>query len=275
MIDETEFPPDYWQRFSGIARLYGRAALAKFRAAHVCIVGVGGVGSWVAEALARSGVGTLTLIDLDDICVTNVNRQLPALDGTIGKPKVNVLADRVRAINPEITVHSITEFLGESNADRLLHNQFSYLVDCVDRVGIKILQILRCKALGVPVVTMGGAGGRKDALQVKLCDLQHSSGDRLLRYVRKKLRAEYRFPRDLRRKFGVMAVYSDELQVFPWSDGTCRATAEEGENLRMDCASGFGAVTHVTAAFAMIGAGEVLRRLSVAAESRAVADTEA
>jgi tRNA A37 threonylcarbamoyladenosine dehydratase len=141
-------------------------------------------------------------------------------------------------------------------------------------VGIKILQILHCKALGVPVVTMGGAGGRRDAQKVRLCDLQHSSGDRLLRYVRKKLRAEHRFPRDLRRKFGVMAVYSDELQVFPWADGTCRATAEEGENLRMDCASGFGAVTHVTAAFAMIGAGEVLRGLS-AAPDRTTLDIQA
>ncbi len=256
------FSPDYWQRFSGIARLYGQAALGKFSQAHVCIVGVGGVGSWAAEALARSGIGSLTLIDLDDVCVTNVNRQLPALDGVIGQPKVTAMAARLQGINPALHVHPIAAFLAESNAQELLHSGYDYVLDCVDRIGIKILQVLRCQALGVPLLTMGGAGGRRDISQIKLTDLHCTHGDRLLRGVRKKLRAEHGFPRKLTKKFGVMAVCSDEPQAFPWADGTCRTVAAPGENLRMDCASGFGAATHVTAAFALIGVGEVLRHLA-------------
>ena len=110
----------YLERFGGVSRLWGRAALDRLRAAHVCVIGVGGVGSWTVEGLARSGVGALTLIDLDDVCITNVNRQLPALDGTIGRPKVEVLSERARAINPECKVEAVTEFLTEATAQRLL-----------------------------------------------------------------------------------------------------------------------------------------------------------
>lgn len=253
---------DYLARFGGISRLYGRSALERFHGAHICVIGVGGVGSWLVESLARSGIGELTLIDLDDVCVTNVNRQLPALDGTIGRPKVEVLAERVRAINPGCQVHAITEFLTPTNADRLIHESFSYVVDCVDRMSIKLTIILRSKKLGVPILTMGGAGGRKDPLRVKLLDINRTAGDRLLKQVRKKLRTEHRFPADQKKKHGVLAVVSDEAQTFPWADGSCRATAEPGENLRMDCASGYGSATHVTATFALVGTGAVLDHLA-------------
>lgn len=259
---DPSLPDDYLQRFGGIARLYGREALERFHASHVCVVGVGGVGSWVVESLARSGVGALTFVDLDDVCITNVNRQLPALDGTVGKPKVSVLAERVLAINPHCRVNGVLEFLTAGNVDRLLTNEFSYVVDCVDRMSIKVMMIVRCKSIGVPILTVGGAGGRRDPLRISLVDLNRSAGDRLLRLVRKKLRREHRFAGDGKKKHGVLAVVSDEPQVFPWADGTCRAVAEPGENLKMDCSSGYGAATHVTAAFGMVAAGAILQALA-------------
>jgi tRNA threonylcarbamoyladenosine dehydratase len=262
VVEEITFSPDYEQRFGGIARLYGRPALAKFQAAHVCIVGVGGVGSWLVEALARSGIGKLTLIDLDDVCITNVNRQLPALDGTIGRPKISVLAERVRAIHPSCEVTEVAEFLSAQNAEAMLDPTFSYVADCIDRASIKVLMIARCKALRVPVLTMGGAGGRRDALRIRCADLNRTAGDRLLRQVRKKLRTEHRFAGEGKKKHGVAAIFSDEPQVYPWADGTCRAHAEPGEPLKLDCASGYGAATHVTAAFALAAAGEILRHLA-------------
>lgn len=255
---------DYEQRFGGIARLYGKQALENFSRSHVCIVGVGGVGSWLVEALARSGIGELTMIDLDDVCITNINRQLPALEGTIGFPKIQVLADRVHAINPNCKVNIIAEFLGAGNVDRLIHNGFHYVVDCVDRLSIKLLIVLRSKAVGVPVMTMGGAGGRRDPLRIKLVDINRTAGDRLLKQVRKKLRTEHGFPADQKKKHGILAVVSDEPQVFPWADGSCRGIAEPGENLKMDCASGYGAATHVTATFALVGVGAILEKLAAA-----------
>lgn len=253
---------DFEQRFGGIARLYGREVLARFRRKHVCVVGVGGVGSWVVEALARSGIGALTMIDLDDVCVTNVNRQLPAMDGNLGRPKVAVLAERVRAISPSCRVQAVAEFLTESNAERRLLPEYDYVIDAVDRVAIKVLMIVRCRELGVPILTMGGAGGRRDALQVRMADLNRTAGDRLLKTVRKVLRSEFGFAAAGKKRHGVKAVYSEEQQVFPWSDGICRPGAEPGGSLRMDCASGYGAAMHVTAAFALAACGAVLEEFS-------------
>ena len=259
---------DFETRFAGIARLYGHEALARFRESHVCVVGVGGVGSWVVEALARSGIGALTMIDLDDVCVTNVNRQLPALDGNIGRSKVGVLAERVRQIQPACQVRAVEEYLTESNAERLLLSEFDYVVDAVDRAAIKVRMIARCRSMNLRVLTMGGAGGRRDPLRVRLADLNRTSGDRLLRAVRTELRANHRFAGAGKRKHHVLAVFSDEPQTFPWADGTCRSVAQPGESLRMDCASGYGAVTHVTATFAMVGSGAVLEALAKVAISR-------
>lgn len=149
----------YTQRFGGIGRLYGAAALSRLASAHVAIVGVGGVGSWVVEALARSGVGELTLIDMDDVCITNTNRQLPAMAHTLGHAKVDVLATRVAEINPGCRVHRVVEFLLESNVDRLLAPQFDFVVDAIDRTSIKALILAKCRARGLPVITSGSAGG--------------------------------------------------------------------------------------------------------------------
>ncbi|MBL9200520.1 MAG: tRNA threonylcarbamoyladenosine dehydratase [Opitutaceae bacterium] len=254
----------YAERFGGVARLYGREALVRLSSAHVCVVGVGGVGSWVVEALARSGVGALTLIDLDDVCVTNVNRQLPALDGAIGRPKVAVLAERVRLINPECRVEAVTEFFTAATAARLLAPRFDYVVDAVDRMSHKALLIAGCRARGLPVLTVGAAGGRRDPARILAGDIGEA-GDELLRQVRKKLRRDHGFSAGAHRgitRLGVAAVWSTEAPIFPWADGTCAAEPEPGATLTLDCATGFGTAAFVTGAFGFVAAGVVVRALA-------------
>ncbi len=255
---------DYQDRFGGIGRLMGRAGLARLRAAHVCVVGVGGVGSWTVEGLARSGVGALTLIDLDDVCVTNVNRQLPALDGTVGRTKVSVLAERVRLINPECRVTAVEEFFTAATAERLLAEKFSYVVDAIDKMSKKALLIGEARKRGFPVVTVGAAGGKGDATQVRAGDLGDAFADELLRQVRKKLRRDHGFEHGEQKgkmHWGVRCVWSSEAPIYPWADGTCSVEREPGteQNLAMDCASGFGAAVFVTGAFGLVAAQEVVR----------------
>jgi tRNA A37 threonylcarbamoyladenosine dehydratase len=254
---------DYLQRFGGMGRLYGREGMARLAAAHVAVIGVGGVGSWTVEALARSGVGRLTLIDMDDVCITNTNRQLPALANTLGHPKVAVLRERAHLIHPGCDIRAVAEFLTAANAGRLLSAGFDFVVDAVDRAIVKALIIACCRDAGIPVLTVGGAGGRRDATAVRCGDLARTGGDDLLRLVRRELRRMHGFPGgDTSAEFGVPAIYSAEPQVYPWADGTCRSGAEPGGSLKMDCASGFGAASFVTGVFGLAAAGEVVRRLT-------------
>jgi len=256
---------DYLSRFGGIGRLYGRDALARLSAAHVCVLGVGGVGSWTVEGLARSGIGALTLIDLDDVCVTNVNRQLPALDGQIGRPKVEVLAERVKLINPSCKVTALTEFFTAASAERMLSGDFDCVVDAIDNVSNKALLVAECQKRRLPVVTIGGAGGRRDPTQIRTGDLGEAWGDELLRQVRRKLRRDHGFAAGTqkgRMNFGVRCVWSSEPPVYPWADGTCHAEPEPGSNLKLDCASGFGTAVFVTGAFGLVAAGEVVKAIS-------------
>src|SRR4051812_3604765 len=170
----------YQERFGGLGRLYGVAALPRLAAAHVAVIGVGGVGSWTVEGLARSGLGALTLIDLDDVCVTNVNRQLPALDGAIGRPKVAVLAERVRLINPACRVEVVTDFFTAASAARLLATRFDFVVDAIDRMTPKALLIAEARERGSRVVTVGSAGGKRDLTQIRTGDLGEAANDELL-----------------------------------------------------------------------------------------------
>ncbi len=250
-------------RFGGIGRLYGTDALARLARAHVMVVGVGGVGSWTVEALARSGVGALTLVDMDDVCVTNINRQLPALDGTVGRPKVEVLAERIALINPACRVTPEVAFFTAASADRLLEGTFDYVVDAVDRMSIKALLIARSQARGFRVLTVGAAGGKRDATQVRVDDLGRAGRDELLRQVRKRLRREHGYAKGEGHRYDVAAVFSAEPPVFPQPDGSCAAVRAEGEDsLRMDCAGGYGAAAFVTGAFGFAAAGEVVRQLA-------------
>lgn len=257
--------PDFSERFGGVARLYGEAGLAALGQARVCVVGVGGVGSWVVEALARSGVGALTLVDLDEVCVTNVNRQLPALDGGFGKFKVEELAKRLALISPACRVETRTEFFNEKSCDSILSGGLEFVVDAIDNVRNKVLLIAECRRRGIPVITSGAAGGRLDGTRVQVTDLAKSVQDPLLSKVRASLRKEHGFPRAGKR-MGVPCVFSPETPVYPKSDGTvCSSRAEAGDqegSMKLNCEWGFGAATHVTGAFGFAAAGEVVRQLA-------------
>ena len=145
------------ERFGGIARLYGVKALETFQNSHICVVGIGGVGSWSVEALVRSGIGAITMIDLDEICITNINRQLHAMDGQVGKQKSDAMAERIKAINPECKIHCEYTFYSEKNAENLLSANFDYVIDAIDHVKAKTHLIATCKAKQLPVVICGGA----------------------------------------------------------------------------------------------------------------------
>ncbi len=253
---------DYVARFGGLGRLYGAAALPRLQAAHVAVIGVGGVGSWVVEGLARSGVGALTLVDLDDVCVTNTNRQLHALTGQVGLSKVAVLAERVRAINPECRVTEAVEFFTAQSAQRLLAPRYDWLVDAIDGMSNKALLIASCVTAQQPLLTVGGAGGRRDATRIRVGDLGESQGDDLLRLVRKKLRRDHGFARGEGNTYGIPCVFSNEKPVYPWADGTCATEPEPGTSLKLDCASGFGTGVFVTGAFGFAAAGEIVRRIA-------------
>jgi len=253
--------PAYLERFGGVSRLLGVAACERLHRARIAVVGLGGVGSWTVEALARSGVGALTLIDLDDVCVTNTNRQLPATVDTVGRPKVEVLAERIRAINPDCRVEAIAEFFSEATAERLLAPPYDCVVDAIDVLGNKARLIGEARARGHPVVTLGGAGGRRDATRVRAGDLGDAFGDELLRQVRKRLRRDHGFapgPDTGRVQLGIRCVWSSEQQVYPHPDGTCSLKRIEGAGGRMDCSEGFGAGAWVTGVFGLVAAQEAI-----------------
>ena len=263
---------DFDFRFGGIARLYGTAALSRFRAAHVMVVGIGGVGSWVVEALARSGIGRLTLVDLDEVCVSNINRQLHALDSTVGRSKVEVMVERVRTISPEARVEGRVEFFTADTASRLLgletdsisEDRPDFVVDAIDAMSNKVRLIALCQGAGIPLVVCGGAGGRRDPTEVRVADLATVTHDRLLSEVRKRLRREHGFSRTSK-KLRIECVHSAEAPVFPGRDGqVCATRASDNElPLRLNCESGFGSATQVTGTFGFAAAARVLARLAV------------
>lgn len=250
------------QRFGGIARLYGQAGAARLAAAHVAVVGIGGVGSWVAEALARSGVGELSLFDLDDICVTNTNRQLHALQGTIGQSKVEVMAARVRAINPDCVVHAVADFVTRESMAACITSELDFVVDCIDSVDAKAALIAWCKRRKIQLVTTGGAGGQLDPTQVRVVDLNKTFNDPLAASVRSTLRRDYGFSRRAGQHYSVPCVFSSEQLSYPQPDGSIGWQKRfGGEQVKLDCAGGLGAVMMVTATFAMVAAAKAVDKL--------------
>jgi tRNA A37 threonylcarbamoyladenosine dehydratase len=237
---------DYQRCFGGVARLYGDAALEQFQHSHVCVVGIGGVGSWVAEALARSGIGTITLIDMDHVSLSNINRQLVALRSTRGKAKVEVSKQRINKINPACTVILHEDFATPQNLDEVLDPAFDAVIDCIDNFRHKAALIAWCRRRKIAVVTVGGAGGKRDPAKMQIADLSRTHKDALLSRTRKELRQQYGFPRNTRRRFSVPAVYSTE--------------EAKGKGGGLNC-GGLGSVTHVTATAGLFAVSRVLELL--------------
>lgn len=256
-------------RFGGIARLYGVNALERFSNAHVAVVGIGGVGSWCVEALARSGIGKISIMDLDEICVTNINRQLHAMDGNIGQQKTDAMAERIHAINPECVVQNIQSFYSERTSDAFFAHRFDFVIDAIDRVKEKSHLLAHCKASHIPIVSCGAAGGLRDPSRIQSADISKVTNDKLISQVRNKLRSLYHFPKGspkkASKKFGIEAVFSTEQAVFPQCDGTVSTTRpqeSESQNMRLNCANGYGSITHITATFGFFAVEKALHHIA-------------
>lgn len=249
----------YQQRFAGLARLYGQQGLSTLSQSQVCIVGIGGVGSWVAEALARSGVNKLTLIDLDDIAITNVNRQIHALDSTLNMSKIEVMKARIVDINPDCQVTLIEDFVTPDNVFDYITKQFDVVIDAADSVKAKAAIIDHCKRQKVKIICIGGAGGQWDPLQITKADLAKTIQDPLLSKVRSQLRRFHNFSSNPKRNFGVECIYSTEQLKYPTAEGgvTQQKQSSQGAS-KMDCSTGFGAFVGVTATFGLIAASRAI-----------------
>ncbi|CAG0992961.1 tRNA threonylcarbamoyladenosine dehydratase [Methylophilaceae bacterium] len=252
---------DFARRFGGVRRLYGDAGLAGFSKAHVCVIGIGGVGSWAAEALARNAVGRITLIDLDNIAESNVNRQLHAVEGEFGKAKVSAMAARIRSINPNCEVHEIEDFITPDNAQNLLARDYDVVLDAIDDARAKVAIAAFCRGRKLPLVMTGGAGGRLDPTRIRSGDLARTTGDRLLAKVRNQLRRDHGFPRGEKAGFGISCIYSDEPVQKPKNENCDADAAITGLN----CA-GYGSSVCVTAPFGMAAAALVLNILQQSGE---------
>lgn len=254
---------DVARRFSGVRRLYGEQGLARLQQAHVLVIGIGGVGSWAVEALARNAVGKLTLVDLDNIAESNLNRQIHALEDTLGKAKVTAMRERIAAINPQCEVVEVEDFVTLDNVPQVLAGSPDIVVDCMDDTKAKIALAAYCRQYKLPLVMVGSAGGKLDATRLRLTDLAHVQGDRMLAKVRNQLRREHGFPKASDHKksarFGIIAVYSDEPVERP--EEACE-TSQAGLT-GLNCA-GYGSSICVTASAGFIAAQEAIKQLLIA-----------
>ncbi|WP_227679610.1 ThiF family adenylyltransferase [Psychrobacter sp. Pi2-51] len=259
--DSDRASEQYERRFQGTQTLYGRSAVDTFAAAHVYVIGVGGVGSWAAEALARTAVGIITLIDLDVLVASNVNRQLPALDSTFGQSKIAAMGQRLGEINPKVTINLIDDFLTVDNVAALLPSREEakaaiaqghpiVILDCVDDMQAKLAIALHCRFNKLKLVCAGGAGGKIDPSKITVSDLRDSYQDPLLAKLRNKLRHEKGINSALKEKFGIKCVYSTEP---PRVDKSCQTGG-------LHC-GGYGSAVVVTSVVAMLMVSEALQLL--------------
>lgn len=276
VVTEPEVDEDYklHRRFDRIGRLVGDHGMAKLFRSRVAVIGLGGVGSFAAEALVRSGIGHIDLVDFDMVCITNSNRQLQAMKGTIGKAKCDILADRLSQVNPKAQVNAVQYFYNDRTSEKLLNpeNQpLDFVVDAIDNVTAKCHLLARCRELGIPVVSSTGASGRIDPTAVETADLAKTKVDPLARDVRKILRTQYGFPTG-KKKFGITAVYSTEEPAQP-----LELTYDNGEGFRCVCPGGsngmhscehrsviYGTAGFVTGTFGLVCASVVVRALTQA-----------
>lgn len=243
---------DYTYRFSGIARLYGQESLKKLQSSRILVVGLGGVGSWVVESLARSGVGTIGLVDFDDICISNTNRQLHALEGEIGKQKTESLKARSLKINPEVDILSFNLPYSLETEESIFAETYDVVIDCIDHAHTKLFLAKACLKRKIPQVVVGSAGGRRDPQLIKACDLSKTREDNLLAMLRKDLRRQCGLPR--KGKMGIQAIYSQEKPLYPLGEDKFTRLKPDDFKKPLDCSTGFGTVTHITGTFAFLAA---------------------
>lgn len=256
-------PADSARRFGGVRRLYGDTAAARFAAAGVCVIGLGGVGSWAAEALARSGIGRITLVDLDHVAESNINRQLHALGSTLGRAKVEVMAERLLDIHPGCRVECIEDFVASDNLGTLLPGDSDWLIDCIDNFRTKAALIAHCRRNRRRLLTVGGAGGLSDPTAVRVCDLARSFHDVLLARTRKLLRSDYGFSSTPGRRFDIPCVHSTQQAVYPdGRGGVCQERPAGTRDAGLSCAGALGSCTTVTATMGLAAVAQVLRRLA-------------
>lgn len=245
---------DISRRFAGTEKIYQAENFALFQASHVMVIGIGGVGSWAVEALARSGIGEITLIDMDVIVESNINRQLPALTANFGQDKIAVMAQRCYEINPNIKINLIDDFLTPDNVADILATKPDIVLDCIDDVPAKLALILHCRFHKIPLIVSGGAGGKLDPSKIRVADLAQTEQDPMLAKLRSLLRAKG-IGKKAKEKFGIRCVYSLD-NPFSNSPSTCTVNASAG----LHC-GGYGSAMVVTTSFAMFAVAEVLKKL--------------
>jgi len=251
---------EYEQRFGGIRRLYGDKGADIIRRLHVCVVGIGGVGSWAVEALARSGVNRITLIDHDDICETNINRQIHAKTDTVGQSKVEVMAERIKAINADCHLNAIDDFITETTLSKYMTSDYDYVIDAIDSIRFKAAMIYHCKRNKIPIITTGGAGGLTDPTQIGIKDLSKTVNDPLAAKVRSTLRREFGFSKNVKRSFGIDCVFSTQQQVYPKPDGSVSQDKPGIKGVSLDCSMGFGASSCVTSVFGFVAVARLIEK---------------
>lgn len=256
MVNQTTDP----EAFSSLNRLYGSKTADLLPELRICVVGIGGVGSWTVEALARSGVGHITAIDHDDVTASNINRQIHADHSTLGESKVGLMQQRVALINPSCELDAIDDFLAESNLERYLNRDFDVVIDAIDSIRFKAAMINYCKRAKIRIITTGGAGGRTDPLAVDVCDLSKTWNDALAAKVRSRLRSQYGFSKNTKKRFGVECIFSKEQPVYPDGQGSVHHQKPGVPGVRLDCEQGYGSAAFVTAAFGMAAAARAINQ---------------
>jgi len=253
---------DYERRFGGIERLYGKQALDAFKQSAIIVIGIGGVGSWVVEALARNAIGKITMIDMDTVAESNINRQLPALSSNLGRNKTDVMAERVNEINNLCDVTIIEDFLTQDNIEELISKDTTYIIDCIDNSRVKAALISWCKRQKIKMITLGGAGGQVDPSLIKVADLSRTIHDPLLSRTRKILRQNYNFSTNTKRRFGIPCVYSPEHLRYAKLDGDITNKKPDEKVGGLNCAGGIGSSMMVTASFGLIAVSFILDKIS-------------
>lgn len=252
---------EYLQRFSGLGRIFGADALHHLQQANFCIVGVGGVGSWAAEAAARSGIGRISLIDHDDIELSNTNRQSHALDNTIGGSKVDTIAERIKQINPQCECLAIDDLVTRGNLERFDFKQYDYVIDAIDHVQHKMSLIHYLRRNKIKLVSTGGAGGLTDPTCIEINDLTRTFNDPLLAKVRSKLRHQLGYSRNPRRRYGIDCVFSTQQPLYPSINGGVSHAKPGTENqTTLDCETGLGSFVGVTACFGFSATSHAINR---------------